>query len=583
MEILNFERHHARTPEHIYNNPTSFNRYFIMIRAASKTALKASGAGLVGATAYGGYLYETDDGVKRAVTAYRAVVPVVLHYRYAEFLEHRLKIQQDWDALDEQYAVPTVSKLADLQGMFCKYCQTAAGWNNTFGEPWIREFRKLENQVPPRKVDAILKTIEEETGKPVEETFVSFDPVPMGSASIGQVHRATLKRDGREVAVKVQYAEAQELFQEDIHTIRSMCERFAPEHVVLLEAIEKQNAAELDYRNEAHNLKEISENMIRHNFQPREVVVPKPLEDLSTHRMLVMDLIPGPKLIDGIRDYAQGWANDHGTTLHDLEVAARERIDKEGIPSKYDGPSAWQIGLFRTALGIKDKLLNAAIATYNGTLGWVVPPLQYHHSTLPPNVPRIVDTLMRVHGTQLLIDGCFNADPHGGNFLLMPDGRIALIDYGAVKRFSRNERLTVCLIYAALARRDEAMLFDLCKVGGYKSKYGKSHVVYQLFQFGYDSWGKDVTGDKNIQQFIDDLKREDPWESVPDNFTMTKLMSIRLRALAMGMNHPIRCSNWWGAIAEQVLKDEGLPYDGWNYDMLVEYKPKMNIQTFKFA
>jgi hypothetical protein len=92
-----------------------------------------------------------------------------------------------------------------------------------------------------------------------------------------------------------------------------------------------------------------------------------------------------------------------------------------------------------------------------------------------------------------------------------------------------------------------------------------------------------VTGDKNIQQFIDDLKREDPWESVPDNFTMTKLMSIRLRALAMGMNHPIRCSNWWGAIAEQVLKDEGLPYDGWNYDMLVEYKPKMNIQTFKFA
>jgi aarF domain-containing kinase len=170
-----------------------------------------------------------------------------------------------------------------------------------------------------------------------------------------------------------------------------------------------------------------------------------------------------------------------------------------------------------------------------------------------------------------------------GNFILMPDGRIGMIDYGAVKRFTRNERLTTCLIYAALARKDETMLFNLCKVGGYKSKYGKSNVVYKLFQFGYDSWGKDVTGDRNIQQFIDDLKREDPWYEVPDNFTMVKLMSIRLRALALGMNHPVRCSDWWGPIAEEVLKREGLPYDNWTYDMLVEYKPQMNIQRYKFA
>ncbi|KAL3895849.1 MAG: hypothetical protein SGARI_007328 [Bacillariaceae sp.] len=283
-----------------------------------------------------------------------------------------------------------------------------------------------------------------------------------------------------------------------------------------------------------------------------------------------MDLMPGPKLIDGIREYAQGWAQDHGTTLHDLEVAAREKIDKEGIPSKYNGPSAWQIGLYRNMLGVKDTTLNIGVASYNGTIGWVAQPLSYQHSTLPPNVPRIIDTLMRVHGTQLLVDGCFNADPNGGNFLLMPDGRIALIDYGAVKRFSRNERLTVCLIYAALARGDEAMLFNLCKVGGYKSKYGKSHVLGK----GSD-WRQEHTT-------IHSLKREDPWESVPDNFTMAKLMSIRLRALAMGMNHPIRCSNWWGPIAEQVLKDEGLPYDKWNYDMLIEYRPKMSIQTFKF-
>lgn len=141
-------------------------------------------------------------------------------------------------------------------------------------------------------------------------------------------------------------------------------------------------------------------------------------------------------------------------------------------------------------------------------------------------------------------------DPHGGNFTLLPDGRIGMIDYGATKRFTRNERLTVCLIYAALARKDKQKLFDLCKVGGYfyrfdilwylimsptlfgllfnpkggfKSKYGKPHVLYELIQFGYDSWGKEVIGEKNMQQFIDDLKKEDPWEEVPDNFTMVKV------------------------------------------------------------
>jgi aarF domain-containing kinase len=555
----------------------------MMIRTAAKGIVRASGVGLVGGVSYGGYLYSTDDGFRRAVQAYRTVVPVALHYRCMEFLDSLYgTTEQDWEALDQKYAVPTVSKLGELQGMYCKYCQTAAGWSNTFGEKWIQEFRKLENQVPPRDIESIYQTIEQETGKPWKETFASFDPTPLGSASIGQVHRATLL-DGREVAVKVQYAEAQALFQEDIHNIRSICERFAPEHVVLLEAIEKQNAAELDYRNEAQNLKDIHANMIRHGFQPREVVVPQPMPEISTARMLVMDLLPGPKLIDGIRAFAQEWAQAHGTSLHDLEVAARQRIENEGIPSKYNGPSAWQISIHRNYLGLKDKLVNLAIVTYNGTVGWIASSLPYQKTTLPPNAPRIIDTLMRVHGTQLLVDGVFNADPNGGNFLLMPDGRIALIDYGAVKRFSRNERLTVCLIYAALARRDEQRLFELCKVGGYKSKYGKSHVVYKLFQFGYDSWGEDVTGDKNIQQFIDDLKREDPWEEVPDNFTMTKLMSIRLRALAMGMNHPVRCSDWWGEIAEEVLRQEGLPYDDWTYDMIVEYKPNMNIQKYKFA
>ena len=357
------------------------------------------------------------------------------------------------------------------------------------------------------------------------------------------MHRAILKQGGREVAVKVQYPEAQELFHEDIDTIRRFCEALAPENVVLLDALEKQNRTEIDYRNEAENLRQVQKNMMEYGFHPREVLVPSPIPEYTTKRLLVMELLPGPKLIDGIRSYFDSYARARGTTLHDLEQQARDRIEREGIPAKYDGPSAWQMGVYRQWLRVKDAGWNIGIEIYNGTVGAISgSPLKYEHSTLPPNIPRIIDTLMRVHGVQLLKHGVFNADPNGGNFLLQPDGRIGLIDYGSTKRFTREERLSACLLFAALHRMDEDLLYQMCELSGYKSKYGRRDVLMKLLQFGYDSYGKDVTGGKNIQQFIDELKAADPWEEVPDNFVLAQFMSIRLRSLALGMNHPVKVS-----------------------------------------
>jgi len=165
----------------------------------------------------------------------------------------------------------------------------------------------------------------------------------------------------------------------------------------------------------------------------------------------------------------------------------------------------------------------------------------------------------------------------------LPDGRIGLIDYGATKRLNRNERLSMCLLYAAIYRRDEEKIFQQAEIVGYKSKYGRRDILMKLTLFGYDSWGKDVTEGKNMQQFIDDMKAEDPWEEVPDNFAMAQFMSIRMRSLALGMNTPIRCSEWWGPIAEEVLKKEGHPYESWDYDKMVKHKPELNMQRFKFG
>jgi len=549
-------------------------------QTAIRYGLRAGAAGVTGGLAFGFYLYETDPGTKRMFEAYSTFAPVVLHFRWTEWKDKVIPVsEEEWEALDKRYASSTVAKLGELQGMYAKYGQTAAGLTNTLGDAWIEELRKLENNIPPRPVEAVYKTIEEETGKAVSETFDFLDPVPLGSASIGQVHRAILK-DGREVAVKVQYNEAKELFQKDIHTIRGFCELLAPEHVCTMEALEKQNQAEMDYEKEATNLKQISNNMKRHGFMPREIVVPQPI--FSTRRILIMELLPGPKLIDGIKAYYSTWAKLNGTTLQELEMKTRKKIEEEGILAKYNGPSAFQVNIYRRLLQVRCAIWNGGIFIYNSTIGHSKP-FKYKESSLPPNIPRIVDTLMQCHGYQLLVDGMFNADPHGGNFLLLPDGRIGFIDYGATKELTRNERLTACVLYAALARRDQEMLCQMAEVGGFKSKYGNKDVWYKLQQFGYDSWGRDVTGNKNVQQFIDELKAKDPWTETPDNFVMASFMSIRLRSLSLGMNCPVRCSDWWGSIAEEELKRHGLPYESWDREQLIKYKPEVSLQKFSMG
>jgi len=56
--------------------------------------------------------------------------------------------------------------------------------------------------------------------------------------------------------------------------------------------------------------------------------------------------------------------------------------------------------------------------------------------------------------------------------------------------------------------------------------------------------------------------------------------SVRLRALTLGMNHPVKCSEYWGEIAEQELNRLGLPYETWDEAQLLKYRPELNIQKF---
>ena len=88
-------------------------------------------------------------------------------------------------------------------------------------------------------------------------------------------------------------------------------------------------------------------------------------------------------------------------------------------------------------------------------------------------MPRLVDTLFRVHAHQLFDDGFFQGDPHPGNILLLDDGRVGLIDWGQVKELGVAERLQFARLVVALADRDRPLVAELWAACGFATE--KNH------------------------------------------------------------------------------------------------------------
>ena len=130
---------------------------------------------------------------------------------------------------------------------------------------------------------------------------MTFDTEPLAAASLGQVHRATL-RDGREVVVKVQRPDIREQIAEDMEVLRDLAEVLDNHTDVgkrfglgdLLEEFRRSLIDELDYRREAENLSTVREMLADH---PR-IVVPQPYPDFTTSRVLTMEFVPGRKVTD---------------------------------------------------------------------------------------------------------------------------------------------------------------------------------------------------------------------------------------------------------------------------------------------
>lgn len=188
--------------------------------------------------------------------------------------------------------------LEEMGPSFIKIGQLLATRPDLVPQSYVDEFKKLYDATKPSPPEQVREVIRTELGRDVEAIFATFEPAALASASIGQVHRATLN-DGTKVAVKVQHVGIEESMILDFQILRGLIsfmeKTFAATRVWQptehLEELRVMLERELDYRYEMRNTQRVE-----HNFRNEPTVhIPRMYPELCTKRVLVMEFIDGIK------------------------------------------------------------------------------------------------------------------------------------------------------------------------------------------------------------------------------------------------------------------------------------------------
>jgi predicted unusual protein kinase regulating ubiquinone biosynthesis (AarF/ABC1/UbiB family) len=307
---------------------------------------------------------------------------------------------RDDEALHRELAAELAEVLGDMKGAAMKLGQLLSFVDLDL-PPEVRSvyheaLAKLRDDAPTFDPGAIADVVEQELGAPPDEIFASFDPDPLASASIGQVHAATLE-DGRAVVVKVQYPGVAEAVRADLRN----AEVFAPlarvvspnqEIQPLLDELRERVDDELDYQREARYQRAFASRYEDHPF----IHVPDIVGELCRKRVLVSERVEGIRFDELVRDGSE---------------EERQRVGE--IVFRYAFGS---IGRFRL----------------------------------------------------------FNGDPHPGNYLVEAPGsagdggrRVAFLDYGSVKMFTRERYASMRAVEEAVALEDRHMAIEALRDAGF--------------------------------------------------------------------------------------------------------------------
>lgn len=238
---------------------------------------------------------------------YREIVRVLWKYGFGDVLklvalQHVLGMEDATITIHENgllsKPLPERMRLAleELGPTFVKFGQIVSSRRDLVTDEYYVELCKLQSGVPTFPAKEAKRIIAQELGQPVSELFATFDDVPVGGASMAQVHAAVLK-DGTMVAVKVQRPDITKVIELDLAILRDLA-RFAERHVPemsglnpvgVVEEFSSTLIKELDFENEAKNAERFAAQ-----FEGNlSIEVPVIYRELTTSRVLTMDFLRG--------------------------------------------------------------------------------------------------------------------------------------------------------------------------------------------------------------------------------------------------------------------------------------------------
>lgn len=198
-----------------------------------------------------------------------------------------------------QQAIWIRETLLELGPTFIKVGQLFSTRADLFPSEYVDELAKLQDRVPAFSYEQAREIIEADLGRPIQELYRTFDPIPLAAASLGQVHRAQL-HSGEEVVVKVQRPGLQTLFRIDLSILKGIAQYFQshPEWGRGRDWIGIYNECcrilwlEIDYLNEGRNADTFRRNFRHHSW----VQVPRVYWRYASPRVLTLEYLPGIKI-----------------------------------------------------------------------------------------------------------------------------------------------------------------------------------------------------------------------------------------------------------------------------------------------
>lgn len=216
-------------------------------------------------------------------------------------LEDSLELDEQALAETRPEAEELAADLEKLGPAFIKLGQLLSTRADLLPAPYLEALSRLQDRVEPFPYEEVDRIVSSEIGVRISKAFADFEQEPLAAASLAQVHLAHM-RDGRAVVVKVQRPDIREQIIEDLESLSDIAE-FLDTHTEMGRRYEFGNMLlgfrrsllrELDFKIEANNLVTFAENLREFD----KIIIPQPVDDFTTSRVLTMDYIPGKKITE---------------------------------------------------------------------------------------------------------------------------------------------------------------------------------------------------------------------------------------------------------------------------------------------